>query len=58
MKTQKLMVRGSCLLALVGIAVVSAGCAERVVVRRPPPAVVVTRPVVVEPVVQERVIVR
>lgn len=49
-------------LALLGVVVASVGCEERVVVRRPQPAVVVVRPapvvVVRPPVVQERVIVR
>ena len=55
MKNRALLVRGCCLLALAGIALSSAACEERVVVRHPAPAVVVRTP---PPVVEERVIVR
>lgn len=64
MKNKALLIRASALLALAGLAVSSAACEDRVVVRRPQPAVVVVqRPVqpaivVTQPVVQERVIVR
>jgi hypothetical protein len=63
MKNTALLVRGSCLLALVGVVATLAGCEERVAVRHPQPAgVVVVRPapavVVTRPVVEERVIVR
>jgi hypothetical protein len=53
MKTRALLVRGFCLLALAGLAAASAGCEDRVVVRRPAPAVRVYSP----PVVEERVII-
>jgi hypothetical protein len=61
MNTKSLLVRGSCLLALVGVVATSAGCEDRVVVRHPAPVVRVYNPPVVytQPVVvQERVIVR
>jgi hypothetical protein len=63
MKNKALLIRASALLALAGLAVSSAACEDRVVVRRPQPVVVVQRPVqpaivVTQPVVQERVIIR
>ena len=60
MNTKALLVRGSCLLVLVGIGATSAGCEDRVVVRHPAPVVRVYNPPVVytQPVVTERVIVR